>query len=137
MGSGIQNLNYSYNIRGWLEKINDPADVSPSLTSTRKLNLGLYYNTVSTGFPATVKAQFNGNIAVMAWNAPLKDETLSPAEKQGYGFTYDGQNRMRTSTYREGATFATNAGANNENVDYDLNGNIKTLVNIQERYRAD
>jgi len=51
--------------------------------------------------------------------------------KQGYGFTYDGLNRMKTSTYGEGSTFASNVGANNENVDYDKNGNITLLT----RYR--
>jgi hypothetical protein len=128
VGAGIQNLNYSYNIRGWLEKINNPDDTNPSLTSTRKLNLGLYYNNVPTGFPATVKAQFNGNIAAIAWNTPEQTNALSPNVKQGYGFTYDGLNRMLTSTYGEGATFADNAGANDENVDYDKNGNIKILT---------
>jgi len=128
VGSGIQNLNYSYNIRGWLEKINNP-DVNPSASSTQKLNLGLYYNNVPSGLSAN--QQFNGNISGLVWNTPLKNEALSPAEKQGYGFTYDGLNRMRTSNYGEGATFATNAGANNENVDYDKNGNITFLT----RYR--
>ena len=125
IGSGIQNLNYSYNIRGWLTKINNP-DVNPSLTSLQKLNLGLFYNAVPTGF--TVGAQYNGNISAIAWNTPLQTGALSPADKQGYGFTYDGLNRMLTSTYGEGTTFATNAGVNNENVTYDLNGNIKTLT---------
>jgi len=35
---------------------------------------------------------------------------------------------MMTSSYGEGATFATNAGANNENLTYDKNGNILTLA---------
>ena len=125
VGSGIQNLNYTYNIRGWLTKINNP-DVNPSLTSLQKLNLGLFYNTVPTGL--TAGAQYNGNISAVAWNTPLQTGALSPADKQGYGFTYDGLNRMLTSTYGEGTTFATNAGVNNENVTYDLNGNIKTLT---------
>ena len=128
VGSGIQNLNYSYNIRGWLEKINNP-DVNPSATSLQKLNLGLYYSNVPSGL--TASAQYNGNISAMVWNTPLQAGALSPADKQGYGFTYDGLNRLLTSSYGEGSTFATNAGANNENVTYDLNGNIKTLT----RYR--
>jgi RHS repeat-associated protein len=125
VGSGIQNLNYAYNIRGWLEKINNP-DVNPSSTSTQKLNLGLYYNNVPSGLSAN--SQYNGNIAGLVWNTPLQNGALSPADKQGYGFTYDGLNRMTNSAYGEGSTFATNAGANNENLAYDKNGNILTLT---------
>jgi RHS repeat-associated protein len=133
VGSGIQNLNYAYNIRGWLEKINNP-DVTPSSTSTQKLNLGLYYNSVPTGLPATVKAQYNGNIAAMTWNTPEQEENkvLFPADKQGYGFTYDGLNRLLTSTYGEGTGFGTQVGANNENLTYDKNGNILTLVRYKK-----
>lgn len=65
----------------------------------------------------------------MVWNPPEQTETpLFPADKQGCGFTYDGLNRLTNSSYGEGEVFATNANANNENVTYDLNGNIKTLT---------
>jgi RHS repeat-associated protein len=99
-------------------------------SSTQKLNLGLYYNNVPSGLSAN--AQFNGNIAGLVWNTPEQSGALSPNVKQGYGFTYDGLNRMRTSTYGEGATFTTNVNANNENVDYDQNGNIKTLTRFKK-----
>ncbi len=127
VSSGIQNLNYGYNIRGWLERINNP-DVNPSLTSTQKLNLGLYYNNLPSGLSAT--AQYNGNIAGLVWNVPRPDVqgTLFPGEKEGYRFTYDGLNRMTNSYYGEGSTFTTNADANNENLTYDKNGNILTLT---------
>jgi len=125
VGSGIQNLNYAYNIRGWLEKINNP-DVNPSATSTQKLNLGLYYNNVPSGLSAN--SQFNGNIAGLVWNVTAQAGTLFTGTKEGYGFTYDGLNRMTNSAYGEGSTFATNMGANNENLTYDKNGNILTLT---------
>ncbi len=124
IGSGIQDLNYSYNIRGWLEKINNP-EVNPTASSTQKLNLGLYYNNVPTGF--SVLPQFTGNISAIAWNTPARTEALSPAYKQGYGFTYDALNRLTTSVYGESTNFATSPGANNEGYTYDLNGNIKSL----------
>jgi RHS repeat-associated protein len=125
VGSGIQNLNYAYNIRGWMEKINNP-DVTPSSTSTQKLNLGLYYNNVPGGF--SCPAQYNGNISSVVWNTPLQAGALSPADKQGYGFTYDGLNRLLISSYGESSGFGTQVGANNENLTYDKNGNILTLV---------
>jgi RHS repeat-associated protein len=128
IGNGIQNLNYSYNIRGWLEKINDP-DTNPSSSSTQKLNLGLYYNSVPTGL--SVNAQYNGNISAMVWNTPEQSGALSPNVKQGYGYSYDGLNRFTSSVYGEGTNFGTNVNANNESLTYDKNGNITSL----SRYR--
>jgi RHS repeat-associated protein len=129
VGSGIQNLNYAYNIRGWMEKINNP-DVTPASTSTQKLNLGLYYNSVPTGF--SCPAQYNGNISSVVWNTPGQAGALSPADKQGYGFTYDGLNRLLTSSYGEGTGFGSQVGANNENLTYDKNGNVLTLVRYKK-----
>jgi len=128
IGAGIQDLNYAYNIRGWLEKINNP-EVNPTTTSTQKLNLGLYYNNVPAGL--SVSSQYNGNISALTWNTPSKTEALSPAYKQGYGFTYDPINRLTASVYGDSTNFATSVGANNESYTYDLNGNIKSLA----RYR--
>ncbi len=128
IGAGIQDLNYAYNIRGWLEKINNP-EVNPSSTSTQKLNLGLYYNTIQGGL--SVFSQYNGNISAIVWNTPASNEALSPAYKQGYGFTYDPLNRLTSSVYGESTNFATSPGANNTSYTYDLNGNIKSL----SRYR--
>ncbi len=134
IGAGIQDLNYAYNIRGWLEKINNP-EVNPTTTSTQKFNLGLYYNNVPTGF--SVLPQFNGNISAIAWNTPIRTEALSPAYKQGYGFTYDPLNRLTTSVYGENTNFVTEVGVNNENYTYDLNGNIKYSGQVPQRNRTD
>jgi hypothetical protein len=123
VGNGIQNLNYSYNIRGWLERINNP-ESTPS--STQKFNLGLYYNNVPSGI--SVNPQYNGNISAMAWNTPENSQALSPADKQGYGYSYDGLNRLTSAVYGEGTYFSINAGANNESLTYDKNGNITSLV---------
>ncbi|MCU0379373.1 MAG: DUF6443 domain-containing protein, partial [Bacteroidales bacterium] len=128
IGAGIQDLNYGYNIRGWLERINDPS-TNPTSASTKKLNLGLYYNTTQSGL--TSNPQYNGNISAIVWNTPARTEALSPAYKQGYGYTYDALNRLTSSVYGESTDFATSAGANNESYTYDLNGNIKSLA----RYR--
>ena len=128
IGAGIQDLNYVYNIRGWLERINDPS-TNPTSASTKKFNLGLYYNTTQSGL--TSNPQYNGNISAIVWNTPARTEALSPAYKQGYGFTYDALNRLTSSVYGESTDFATSAGVNNESYTYDLNGNIKSLA----RYR--
>jgi len=128
IGAGIQDLNYAYNIRGWLDSINSPS-VNPLASSTKKLNLGLYYNNVPAGMPAS--AQYNGNISSIVWNTPVatlpSDTTFFPAYKKGYAFFYDNLNRLTASVYRENKDFAKGTGANNERYTYDLNGNILSL----------
>ena len=80
--SGIQDLNYSYNIRGWLEKINNP-EVNPTASSTQKLNLGLYYNNVPTGF--SVLPQFTGNLYPHSMEHPCKNRGISVPRRTNRG----------------------------------------------------
>jgi len=77
-------------------------------------------------------AQFNGNIAAFIWNTPLQVGALSPADKQGYGFSYDGLNRLLNSNYGVGTYLTTNSGANSEYLTYDRNGNhmYRVIVGI-------
>ncbi|GET24694.1 hypothetical protein NT017_10230 [Prolixibacter sp. NT017] len=124
-GAGAQELNYSYNIRGWLSRINNP-DVNPSSSSKEKWNMALYYDTTPSGL--TANPQYNGNISGMVWNTPYNSGALSPTGKQGYGFIYDGLNRLTAADYGEGSSLTTNANANNVNISlYDQNGNIRNL----------
>jgi len=126
LGVGAQDLNYKYNIRGWLSQINDPS-VDPGSTSKQKWNMALYYNTAPSG--VTANPQYNGNIAGMVWNTPYNSGALSPTGKQGYGFTYDGMSRLTMADYGEGSSLTANANANNVTIpEYDLNGNIKQLT---------
>lgn len=84
----------------------------------------LQYSSIGIALP-----HYIGNISDMVWNTPNNSGALSPTGKQGYGYTYDGLNRLTTANYGEGSNFATNAGANNVTItDYDRNGNIKGLT---------
>ncbi|GET34235.1 hypothetical protein PbJCM13498_30980 [Prolixibacter bellariivorans] len=130
-GAGVQELNYAYNIRGWLSQINDPG-VDPGSGSQHQFNMALYYNTVPSGL--TADQQYNGNISATEWNTQYNDGSLSPLGKQGYGFTYDALNRLRTANYGEGSNFATNVGVNNVSIpEYDWNGNIVKLNRHMKR----
>ena len=75
-------------------------------------------------------AKYNGNIAWMEWTtgANCIVNALS-RNKAGYGFTYDGLDRMTASKSGEWVSSAwTNFDRYNESNTYDLNGNILTLV---------
>lgn len=120
--SFLQKVDYQYNIRGWLTKINDP-----DLSSGNDLfGMQLNYNTTDgLGSLVPAKTLYNGNIAGIRWN--IKND----GEQKGYVFSYDNLNRLLTSSYAEGASLSTNINYYNENItEYDDNGNIKKL----ERY---
>ena len=125
--SFVQKIDYTYNIRGWLTKINDPA-----LTDNDVFGMQLYYNDI-TGLDnsTATKPQFNGNISAMRWN------TASDKER-GYGFDYDGLNRLTIANYGEGSNLADNRGWFSENITkYDKNGNIINLSRAFNNIIAD
>ncbi|OFX25544.1 MAG: hypothetical protein A2041_13175 [Bacteroidetes bacterium GWA2_31_9b] len=115
--SFVQKIDYTYNIRGWLTKINDPA-----LSENDVFGMHLYYNNLENLDNSTApKEMYNGNIAAMRWN------TAGDIER-GYGFIYDGLNRLTSANYAEGSTLAANKGLFSENIaQYDKNGNIIKL----------
>lgn len=117
--SYVQVVDYHYNIRGWLEGIND-ADAPGDDLFAMKLN----YNTPPStgGIPL-----YNGNIKEVQWSAAGSD-------KQLYAYTYDAMNRLTDAQYYN----LVHAGHNNRYNEkvipppdmlsgYDLNGNILKL----------
>ncbi|PKF74381.1 sugar-binding protein [Chryseobacterium sp. PMSZPI] len=112
VGNNIQSINYAYNIRGWMTKINDPVNLNGKLFGFALK----YQNPVNTSF-----GKYNGNIAEIDW------KTSQDGVLKRYNYQYDGQNRLLKGGYSEpGATVEQN-GYFNEELSYDLNGNINTL----------
>ncbi|WP_245536711.1 polymorphic toxin type 33 domain-containing protein [Solitalea canadensis] len=104
--SYLQTVDYAYNIRGWLTKINDA-----NLTDiTDQFGLELKYN----GNGAA--SQYNGNISEMTW----KNRNPNATTQKAYQFGYDKLNRLLLATSTIGSNF-------NEVLTYDVMGNIKTL----------
>ncbi|MCW3808168.1 hypothetical protein, partial [Plebeiibacterium marinum] len=67
--------------------------------------------------------QYNGNISAMLWKTEGDD-----VPTRGYGFGYDGLNRLTDAHYGEGLTLESGTGKYSMSVpDYDANGNIKKL----------
>ncbi|WP_439696627.1 DUF6443 domain-containing protein [Mucilaginibacter sp. AW1-7] len=104
----LQDISYTYNERGWLQKINDPS-VTP--TTTKLFAEQLNYN--STQYGAT--PQYNGNIAEQAYNV----YNSSTAGIQTVKYGYDLMNRLLSGT--------SSTGYSETGITYDLNGNIQTL----------
>jgi RHS repeat-associated protein len=112
----LQDINYSYNERGWLSKINNPA----SATATQAFGMQLYYG----DDPTTSRKQYNGNIGTMKWR--LRQATGNPTVPlaETFGYVYDVTSRLTSSAYSATAMVSMF----NETIAYDKNGNIKTLT---------
>ncbi|ASK32521.1 sugar-binding protein [Chryseobacterium sp. T16E-39] len=122
----LQQIDYKYNIRGWMTQINDPAALGSDLFGY-KIN----YNQVEgletpDALDATlkVKPKFNGNIAEVSW----KTLTGQNEPLRRYGYVYDSLNRLTAGFYQ-----GSNPSAKEyfEKVEYDLNGNISRLKRSQ------
>ena len=119
----LQDISYSYNIRGWMTKINDPKNLGSKL-----FGYEIKYNQVegleipNSDFPdLTVKAKYNGNIAEVDW----KVGTEQNASLKRYGYSYDALNRLKAGFYQKAGS--ETAKEYFEKLDYDANGNIIRL----------
>ncbi len=130
----VQQMDYKYNIRGWLTQINNPDDVTTN--AKKKFGMKLHYNDAVANLTNSV--QYNGNISAIEWQSPANSSIGSPGRKQAYGFSYDGLNRLIEADYGEGTNFTTNIDQYNVIIgekdvhgnihnSYDLNGNINKL----------
>lgn len=119
-----QDVDYRYNIRGWLTRINS-ADLDNSPDPGPRDYFGMelgYNNDLEIGGVSTA---FNGNISAVSWSNALG---LGPVKERGYAFNYDVMNRLDTAAQKvkAGAWSASNE-YHEENLSYDLNGNILSL----------
>lgn len=112
-----QNVDYTYNIRGWLTGINDPEDLS---TDGDLFGMKLFYNEQIPDM--THEVNFNGNISGTTWQ---RHDTYA---LQSYSFLYDNLNRLISSDYqtKSGASW-TDLYSYETALTYDKNGNIGSL----------
>lgn len=96
----LQEVDYEYNIRGQLRKINDVNTLGSDLFAY-KIN----YNSPAEG-ASTTPAQYNGNISQTIWKSAY-DNT-----KKSYAYQYyDGFSRLKSGYYQ----FNDNLNGNNDN----------------------
>ncbi len=122
-GTGLQKIDYTYNIKGWLKKINEP-DLSGGEGDF--FGAELLYDEGFAALNGTAMngaAAYNGNISGIKWKNGSSGST-----QKGYGFIYDQVNRLTTSRYGEGISYATNVNRYREIMAYDKNGNILKLL---------
>nr|WP_291149109.1 RHS repeat-associated core domain-containing protein [Flavobacterium sp. UBA7680] len=116
-----QNVNYTYNIRGWLTAINDITTLTKSGDPKDLFAFKINYNTIPSGISG-VLALYNGNIAETQWTSASETTPVI----RTYGYKYDNLNRLKDAVFKRGTAAANNAY--NETLTYDKNGNIMTLL---------
>ncbi|MFD2907963.1 DUF6443 domain-containing protein [Flavobacterium ardleyense] len=107
---GLQEVNYSYNVRGWLKTINNVENIDSDLFAF-KIN----YDTPDSATPL-----FNGNISETLW------KTSTDNKLRKYDYQYDQLNRLLKADYSKEGNTRFNSYL--EQLSYDKNGNIQTLV---------
>ena len=124
----LQSVDYRYNIRGWLTKINNrflnPGDDGPD-AQPDLFGMELKYNE-DHQMPGSVP-QYNGNIAEALWRTR---NASTPQIMRGYSYKYDMLRRITSADYAayEGNTWTTaNTNYSVSGVTYDDNGNIISL----------
>lgn len=116
----LQEVDYQYNVRGWLTDIND---VNNQAKTDQLFNFHINYDTVD-GFTGTtnVTPLYNGNIAQTTWKTTNTDTDI-----RSYGYTYDALNRITNGISKKGTGFTISDSYTLQGVSYDKNGNITTL----------
>lgn len=111
----LQKVDYGFNIRGWMTRINDA-----NLSEAGDLfGMEMRYNEAGeTALPR----RFDGNISELIWRNGLE------TKKKIYGLDYDNLGRLKSAQYvaKSGAAFVDH-GAFEETYGYDHNGNITNL----------
>ncbi len=101
--AGLQTIDYTYNIRGWLKGINDINTIGNDLFTFK-----IDYNTGANPL-------YNGNISKTSWQTANDNITRS------YDYTYDALNRILKAT-------SNNNRYNVSGIQYDKMGNIESLT---------
>ncbi|SDQ40764.1 RHS repeat-associated core domain-containing protein [Chryseobacterium soldanellicola] len=110
----LQIIDYKYNIRGWMTKINDPANLNGKLFGYELK----YNNPVNTSLSI---GKHNGNIAEVDWRTS-NDNVL-----KRYSYQYDPLNRLLNGLYSEPNSFVPENHFFSESLEYDINGNMSKL----------
>ncbi|WP_188618760.1 DUF6443 domain-containing protein, partial [Cloacibacterium rupense] len=110
----LQTVDYMYNVRGWMTQVNNPTALGTDLFGFQ-IN---YQNPDTTKSSPTAK--YNGNISQTNWSTASDQGVL-----RTYTYQYDKLNRLTSSSLWD--QLSLDKGEYQENLTYDINGNIKSL----------
>jgi hypothetical protein len=145
MNTGMQTIDYSYNERGWLRKINNAGLVDDGVNLEDYDVFGLQLNYTESdwseevnryaGSPLVPQPMYNGNLASIIWNSKAPNTNGIKAPEQTYVYRYDDMYRLTCGAYAKEAAGITNYGMfikdinyYLEKTDYFANGNISRIL---------
>jgi len=118
--AGLEQLDYDYNIRGWMLGANRNylKDNNAGGYTSRFFGFELGYdkNTTVAGENFYHPLQYNGNIVGMTW------KSAGDAVRRKYDFRYDAANRLGTADFRQNITAASGGSWSNSDMDYSVTG---------------
>jgi RHS repeat-associated protein len=137
-GTFIQSVDYRYSIRGWLESINNAQLSSDGLAND---DLGDYfgiefaYNTPVASLTSPTTVFYDGKMSSSRWKS-LGAE-VGNERQMSYVYRYDKANRLKGAESKMYGTtgWTEEAGALNEEMTFDENGNILTLKRNARQYQ--
>jgi RHS repeat-associated protein len=125
-GSGLEMLNYDYNIRGWLLGMNRQYISGSSTTNWFGFELGYDNTTNIVSGQSYAAAMYDGNISGTTW------KSKGDAERRKFDYSYDNSNRLTAADFNQytGSSFNKTRGIDYSvsTIDYDVNGNILKMV---------
>jgi RHS repeat-associated protein len=118
-----QNVNYSYNIRGWLTGINNVGNLTQLSDPKDLFAFQINYENPHDDTPGLpeddARPMYNGNISQVYWKTSGDDRLRM------YAFAYDEMNRLTYAYYQKDGTYGPNSFG--EGALYDKNGNTLTM----------
>jgi len=121
---GLQDVDYRYNIRGWMAGINDGVFDNAANATNDLFSFRINYD--RSEISASSTPLFNGNISETLWRTTGNDNNI-----KAYSYTYDALNRLtdsRFATKNLNGSIYNLSDAYREKINgYDKNGNILEL----------
>lgn len=109
----LQEIEYDYNIRGWLTGVNDAKNLEDKLFG--------YEIKYQNPERRDAEKKYNGNISEIDW------QSSQDRELRRYTYHYDNLNRLKKAKYSKPNATIVETSSYDEYLAYDVNGNITNL----------